>query len=277
MIIRDLDFFISDARPEEPVKVKAFDVKARMGLTPSSLPGLNLALNPYMGCEHGCLYCFAPDVVKRPRETWSSEVGYRSNLPVLLNHELRTKRGVIGVGTVTDPYQPLEKMLLLTRKCLMEISRHDNPISILTKSDLVTRDLELICSTARPEIGITVTTTDEMLAAKLEPGAPSPRRRFEALSQVVKANIEAYAMIGPVLPFLEDRDLTLLLEAIKATGCTRVMVDRLRLRPGLEQALLESKAVRTTSCLTDHAHMGGQARFVREECIRLGLRFETAF
>ena len=276
MIIRDLDFFMTE-RPEEPVRVKASDVKARMALTPSSLPGLNLALNPYVGCEHGCLYCFAPDVVKKERETWATEVGYRSNLPVLLNHELRTKRGVIGIGTVTDPYQPLEKTLLLTRKCLMEIARHDNPISILTKSDLVTRDIELIRSTARPEVGITVTTIDEQLALKLEPGAPSPRRRLEALGQMVRANIESYAMIGPVLPFLEDRDLTLLLEAIKATGCTRVMVDRLRLRPGLEQALLESKAVRTTSCLSDHAHMGGQARFVREECIRMGLRFETAF
>jgi DNA repair photolyase len=276
MIIRDLDFFMTD-RPEEPVHVKASDVKARMALSPSSLPGLNFALNPYVGCEHGCLYCFAPEVVKRPRETWATEVGYRSNLPVLLNHELRTKKGVIGIGTVTDPYQPLEKALLLTRKCLMEIARHDNPISILTKSDLVLRDIDLIRSSARPEVGITITTTDEALALKLEPGAVTSRRRLEALSRLAQENIECYGMIGPVLPFSEEKELTALLEAIKATGCKRVMVDRLRLRPGLEQAFLESKVVRTTSCLSDHAHMGGQARFVREECIRLGLKFETAF
>lgn len=159
----------------------------------------------------------------------------------------------------------------------MEIVRHDNPISILTKSDLVLRDIELIRSSARPEVGITITTTDEALATKLEPGAVSSRRRLEALSRLALENIECYGMIGPVLPFLEEKDLTALLEAIKLTGCRRVMVDRLRLRPGLEQAFLESKVVRLTSCLSDHAHMGGQARYVREECIRLGLKFETAF
>jgi DNA repair photolyase len=276
MITRDLDFFLMD-RPEEPIKVKAYESKARMALSLSSLPGLKHALNPYIGCEHGCIYCFAPEIVKRSRETWATEVGYRPNLPVLLNRELRRKRGTIGIGTVTDPYQPLERTLLITRKCLLEIARHDNPISILTKSDLVLRDLEIIHSTAKPEVGITITTLDEALATKLEPGAPSPRRRLEALRQLATGNVECYAMIGPLLPFIEPDAFSNLVHAVKETGCHRIMVDRLRLRPGIEQAFLESKAVRTTSSLSDTAHMGSLARHVREECLRMGMRFETAF
>ncbi|MCE5296773.1 MAG: radical SAM protein [Euryarchaeota archaeon] len=273
----DLDFFIDGSGRKDEIKVKVYEAKCSVALPKSSLPGLDLALNPYVGCEHGCLYCFAPDIVKRPRETWATEVGYRSNIPVLLNKELRTKRGTIGIGTVTDPYQPLEKVLLLTRKCLMEIVRHDNPISVQTKSDLVLRDIELISSSARPEVGITITTSDESLALKVEPGAPSPRRRLEALSKISEQGINCYAMIGPVLPFVGEEEVTSTLEAIGSTGCRRVMVDRLRMRPGLEEAFLGSKVVWTTGCLTDTVRMGTLSRYVRDECVRMGLKFETAF
>ncbi len=277
MITRDLDFFLDDGRKEMPSGVSAKEVRCKVALPLSNLPGLDLALNPYVGCEHGCVYCFAPDVLKRDRSDWATRVDYRANLPVGLSRELKTKRGVIGIGTVTDPYQPLEGVLLLTRKCLMEISRHDNPISILTKSDLVLRDLELIIATRRPEVGITVTCTDEGLAKRIEPGAPSPRRRIAALGELSQVGVNSYVMIGPVLPFLEDHDLSALLMEVKAVGCERVMVDRLRPRPGLDEALLGAKVLRTTSCLTDFAQMGRQARYIRDECVRLGLRFESAF
>lgn len=200
MITRDLDFFLEDGRKEMQSSVSAQEVRCKVALPLSNLPGLDLALNPYVGCEHGCVYCFAPDVLKRDRADWATKVDYRANLPVVLSRELRTKRGVIGIGTVTDPYQPLEGVLLLTRKCLMEISRHDNPISILTKSDLVLRDIELIIATRRPEVGITVTCMDEGLAKRIEPGAPSPRRRIAALGELSRSGVNSYAMIGPVLP-----------------------------------------------------------------------------
>jgi DNA repair photolyase len=273
----DLDFFFDDSQRNGPIKVKAYEAKCSVALPKSNLPGLDMALNPYVGCEHGCLYCFAPDIVKRPRGTWATEVGYRSNIPVLLNRELRKKRGTIGIGTVTDPYQPLEKVLLLTRKCLLEIVRHDNPISVQTKSDLVLRDLDLITSSARPEVGITITTADESLALKVEPGAPSPSKRLEALAKISQEGVNCYAMIGPVLPFVDEEELTATLEAIGSTGCKRVMVDRLRMRPGLEEAFLESKVIRTTGCLTDMVRMGSLSRYVRDECVRMGLKFEAAF
>jgi DNA repair photolyase len=277
MITRDLDFFNIGERPEPPVRIKAKEVRCKVALPHSNLPGLDFALNPFVGCEHGCLYCFAPEVVKRDRATWASQVEYRANLPVQLSRELRTKRGVIGIGTVTDPYQPLEAVTLVTRKCLLEIARHDNPISVLTKSDLVLRDLELIQSTRRPEVGITLTSVDEELVKKIEPGAPTAHHRLEALRELHRSGLDCYAMIGPVLPFLEEKALTQLLDAVCATGCERVMVDRLRPRPGIDEALLEAKVVRTTSSLTDFRHMGAQARYVRDECVRLGLRFESAF
>ncbi|QLH75574.1 MAG: radical SAM protein [Methanomassiliicoccales archaeon] len=277
MTILDLDLFFDDGERKGPPSVKVYEAKASTALSKSSLPGLDFCLNPYIGCEHGCIYCFAPDVVRRQRETWSSEVGYRSNIPVLLNRELRTKRGTIGIGTVTDPYQPLERLLLLTRKCLLEIARHDNPISILTKSDLVLRDIELIRSTARPEVGVTITTMDADLASRIEPKASPPVARVETLRRLADSGIECYAMVGPVLPFLEQQEIRELLGAIAATGCKRVMADRLRMRPGLEMAFLTANIVRSKGVLSDPYRAEMSVRLVRDECTRMGMRFETAF
>ena len=179
---------------------------------------MDYALNPYVGCEHDCVYCFAPDVLHRDPSKWGKEVGVRSNLPTLLAKEIKNKRGVIGIGTVTDPYQPLEKSCLVTRKCLMEIVRHDNPISVLTKSDLVVRDIELIASTKRPEVGMTITSVDDRISRAFEPGAPLPSIRLEALRKLAEAGLNTYAMVGPVLPMLTDRDLTDLVEAIARTA-----------------------------------------------------------
>ena len=201
MITRDLDFFLMEDRMPPPT-VRASEVRATTALPRSNLPGMDYALNPYVGCEHDCVYCFAPDMLHKDAAKWGKEVAIRSNLPTLLAKEIRSKRGVIGIGTVTDPYQPLEKSCLLTRKCLMEIIRHDNPISILTKSDLVVRDIELITATKRPEVGITITSVDDRISQAFEPGAPLPSRRLEALAKLTTAGLNTYAMIGPVLPLL---------------------------------------------------------------------------
>ena len=201
MITRDLDFFMMEDRMPPPT-VRAIEVQATTALPRSNLPGMDYALNPYVGCEHDCVYCFAPDMLHKDAAKWGKEVGIRSNLPTLLAKEIRSKRGVIGIGTVTDPYQPLEKSCLVTRKCLMEIIRHDNPISILTKSDLVVRDIELITATKRPEVGITITSVDDRISQAFEPGAPLPSRRLEALAKLTKAGLNTYAMVGPVLPML---------------------------------------------------------------------------
>ncbi len=195
-------------------------------LTPSRLPGLEHALNPYRGCAHGCVYCYAPALTHIPWEQWTDALPKRGLLR-LLAKELRSAEGVIGVGTATDPYQPLEASTGLTRNCLELISRSRASACVHTKSDLVLRDLDLLRSM---EAGVTVTTLDDTVSRALEPGAPMPRRRLRALQGLVSSGVDAFAMVGPALSCLEGRERELM-EAIAATGVPTVMVDPLNLRP----------------------------------------------
>jgi DNA repair photolyase len=223
---------------DEPMpRVLAKEAKANVALSPSRLPGLLWALNPYIGCEHDCVYCYAPYVTKKDPKTWGREVGYRANLPELLAKELPLKKGVIGLGTVTDPWQPLEKTLLLTRRCLMQIAAAGAPVSALTKSDLIVRDLEFLAPLPSSEVGISITCLDAELAARVEPFAPSPRRRLEALRKFQEAGVNTYMLLGPLLPFLTPKEADALLAEASANGIKRVMVDRFRPRPGIEMRL----------------------------------------
>ena len=283
MITRDLDFFMMEDRMPPPT-VKAYEVRASTALPKSNLPGMDYALNPYVGCEHDCAYCFAPEILHKDPVRWGKEVGVRSNLPTLLAKEIKNKRGVIGIGTVTDPYQQLEKSCLVTRKCLMEIVRHDNPISILTKSDLVVRDIELITATKRPEAGVTITTVDDRISLAFEPGAPLPPRRLEALRQLVDSGINTYAMVGPVLPMLSDDDLKDLVTAIAKTGTKRLMIDRMRYRPGMEEKmakipLMEAEPYhgRFQGAIADRDRARAMERTIENACSEFSLRFEQAF
>ncbi len=283
MITRDLDFFMmEDTAP--PPSVRAYEVKATTALPRSNLPGMDYALNPYVGCEHDCVYCFAPDMLHKDPAKWGKEVGVRSNLPILLSREIKNKRGVIGIGTVTDPYQQLEKSCLLTRKCLMEILRHDNPISILTKSDLVVRDIELIASTKRPEVGITITSVNDRISQAFEPGAPLPSRRLEALRQLIETGLDTYAMVGPVLPMLSEDDLEDLVGAIAKTGVKRLMVDRMRYRPGMEETIAKMPLMETEpfhkrnqQAMADRDHPHSLEKVIAKSCAKFSLKFDQAF
>ncbi len=210
----------------------------RSALSRSKLPGLDHALNPYVGCAHDCAYCYAPYVLGIDRAQWT-HVKVKSNIPRLLARELGSAKGMIGVGTVTDPYQPLEKEAEVTRRCLELLVSKRTRFSILTKSDLVLRDVDLIKRSATAEVGVTITTNDDRAAARIERNAPSPKRRLEAVRRLVSEGIETYVLIGPVLPNVTDKGLDSFIQAIAGTGVRRVMVDRLRLRPGMLQDLTE--------------------------------------
>jgi DNA repair photolyase len=101
-------------------------------------------MNPYRGCAHGCRYCYAPNIMRIPRREWGRFVEVKRNIPKILSDELKKKKkGVVGISTTTDPYQPVEKKYKLTRFCLEQLLKHDFPVSVLTKSRLVSRDLDI--------------------------------------------------------------------------------------------------------------------------------------
>lgn len=253
MIMSNLDLFLlmEDGRPV-PRAPRVGEVRTKVALPVSRLPGLDFALNPYVGCQHDCLYCYAPYVTKRPRAEWTTVLA-RTDLPQVLAKEIKGKNGMIGLGTVTDPYQEAERHLLITRRCLMEIIPHGLSVSALTKSDLILRDADLF-KELKGEVGITVTSVNDELGRMLEPGAPLPGRRVNALRKLVDEGLNAYALIGPLLPLLTERDLDELVETLSSTGIKWVMLDRFRPRPGMFQDIASRPEGADISDRLDKAH-----------------------
>jgi DNA repair photolyase len=216
-------------------KTKVREITAKSALSRSRLSGLDYALNPYRGCEHGCLYCYSPAVIHyEGREPWGGFVEARTNLPVLLARELRRlPRGTVGIGTVTDPYQEAERRYRVTRHCLEQLLRKQWPICIQTKSKNVVGDIGLISRFDEKEVGFTFTTADDTFREWMEPGASSVGERLKALEALRDAGIPTFVFFGPVLPGLVEKGLEGLFGYLARMSVGRVLVDRLRLHPGI--------------------------------------------
>jgi len=245
MTMSDLDVFFDEGSACPRIVRK----ECSTALSPSRLPGLDLALNPYTRCAHACTYCYAPYIMRVPPHQWGAEIQAKVNIARLLSRELGRKRGVVGLGTVTDPYQPAEAKLLLTRRCLEEMVRAGSSVSLLTKSDLVVRDIDLLERMASAEVGIN--TSDDSRAVVFEPGAPPPSKRLKAVRAMVDAGIGTYVFLGPVIPTITDHDLDGLVNAIIETRVRSVMIDRLNLRPGMQERMIAAMSERSPSTLDE--------------------------
>lgn len=210
--------------------------ECRSALNRCGIPGIDYCLNPYTGCSHGCLYCYA-SFMKRfcniPEE-WGSFVQVKINFAYRLEAALRqSKHGCVILSSVTDPYQPPEQKYRLTRSCLELLSGTDLAVNILTKSDLVLRDLDILKRLPQVEVGLTITTADPHAAELLEPGAPSPEHRFRALKCLASAGIKTWVFISPIVPGLADTEenLTAILKQAAAAGVPKVSYDPLNFYP----------------------------------------------
>jgi len=185
-------------------------VKARKALSKSGLPDLDYALNPYIGCEHACIYCYARCYVdNQVAREWGSIVLIKENIVEVLRRELRSKNyGIVGVGTISDAYQPIEEKECLTRQCIEVLLKHGFKISIQTKSDLVLRDLDLL-KHDRVDVGFTITFIDDSKARRFEPRAPPPSQRIEALRELRRRGVRnTWIFYGPVIPGVNDDEET---------------------------------------------------------------------
>lgn len=202
-------------------------VDCSRALAPSGLPEMDYALNPYGGCEHGCIYCYAPGHTHSDLSTWRV-VRVKRNIADRLVRELPFAEGVIGIGSVTDPYQAAERRFLLTKRCLEVLSSKCRSVHIHTKSDLIVRDLDLL-SGMDCVVGMTITTADDRISMMTEPGAPLPGARFDALAELVDAGIRSYVLVAPVMSTLEGREEELA-DRLKEAGVEAVFYDHLNLR-----------------------------------------------
>jgi DNA repair photolyase len=177
--------------------------QVRSILSRSGISSVDYCLNPYVGCAHGCRYCYAT-FMKRftgHTEPWGTFVDIKVNAPEVLQRQLkRAARGYVMLSSVTDPYQPLEENYRLTRRCLEILLKHQFPVGILTKSPLVLRDLDLIRQFDDIEVGMTITTEDDRIKKIFEPQAPPIAARIQALKELHDRGISTYVFIGPLLP-----------------------------------------------------------------------------
>jgi len=215
------------------------EITSKTALSPSKLPGLDYALNPYLGCGHQCAYCYVPTVLHLPRDVWEETISVKRNLPLVLSKELAKKKpGTIGISTVTDPYQPIEKTYQITKYCLEQLLNYDFPIIIQTKSDLVLRDIKLIEQFSTLEVMMSIGTNDENHRAILEPKASSIQQRINVLDELKNnQHIKTSVFLGPLYPNMNWEDVKELLDLFIKKNISTIMIDNLHLKPGLQNHL----------------------------------------
>lgn len=224
-----------------PKHMAVREITCKTALSKSGIPGFDYCMNPYTGCEHACVYCYATFMCRFSghSEPWGEFLDVKVNFPEALKKQLsgRAKpKGRVLLGTVTDAYQPAEARYKITRASLEVLAEYGllEP-NILTKSALVLRDLPILSKIKGARVGFTITSMDRKVAKVMEPGASPPQLRLTAAKQLIKAGIPVWVFIAPVLPGLSDTEEALrsLFGALKEAGIDNVMVDFLNPYPAV--------------------------------------------
>ncbi|WP_428924738.1 PA0069 family radical SAM protein [Marinibacterium sp. SX1] len=302
---------IPEARPAFDTRVT--EEQPRSLITYNRSPDLpfDRSINPYRGCEHGCIYCFARPTHAylglSPGLDFETRLIARPGAPDVLRRELGArgyKVATLAIGTNTDPYQPIERDRAITRSCLQVLSEFNHPVGIVTKGALVERDIDILAPMARQglvRVGITITTLDDDLSRRMEPRVPLPRRRLAAIRRLVDAGIPVCVMVSPVVPGLTDHELETILAEAAAAGADAASWIMLRLprevSPLWQDWLAEHEPNRAAKIMARLREMHGgrdydprwghrmrgegefaelTARRFKSACRRLGLRERTA-
>ena len=224
-----------------PFKTFVQEERARKVITRNESPdlGFDRSINPYRGCEHGCIYCYARPTHAyqglSPGLDFESKLFVKPDAPELLAREL-SARGyepkMIALGTNTDPYQPIERKWQVTRRILEVLRDANHPVGIVTKSALVMRDMDILSEMAAKglaKVALSVTTLDPGLARAMEPRAATPARRLEALRTLANAGIPTAVMVAPIIPAINDAEVERILDAAADAGVTEAGYVMLRL------------------------------------------------
>lgn len=242
--IPDIETLAEEELPKPETRVVKEKARSIISFNESPDLGFSATLNPYRGCEHGCIYCFA-----RPTHEYlglsagldfETTLFAKENAPALLRKTLSEKSWepqTIGLSGITDCYQPLERKMKLTRQCLKILAEFRNPVFIVTKNQLVTRDIDLLQELAQHQavsVFISITTLDKKLARVMEPRASRPDLRLAAIESLAKANIPVGVMAAPIIPGLNDHEIPAILQAASEAGATSTAFTMLRLPYGMK-------------------------------------------
>lgn len=235
----------------DALKTDVYEEPARSVITRNKSPDISFdqSINPYRGCEHGCIYCYA-----RPSHCYlghsagldfETKLYAKTNAAELLERELARKAytpRVIALGTNTDPYQPIERRYEITRAILEVLERTNHPVGIVTKSALVVRDIDILSRMAArglAKVALSVTTLDRKIARTMEPRAATPAKRLDAVSALSQAGVPVSVMVAPIVPGLTDSEIERILEAARDAGATEAGYVLLRLPLELKDVFRE--------------------------------------
>ncbi|MCL4502118.1 MAG: radical SAM protein [Deltaproteobacteria bacterium] len=245
------------------------EITVKTALVKSGIPGVEYVINPYLGCGHGCKYCYAVFMKKYARrfqgQPWGSFVEAKVNIAEVLRRELARKRqrGRAMLSSVCDPYQPVEGKYRLTRQILSALKEFGWGIDILTRSPLVTRDLDILAGAHEVSLGFSIPTDDESVRRVTEPQAPPIPARINALKQVREAGINPWVFIAPLLPMNPAR-----LAELIAPYASRVMMDPLNYRRQVQALFLNQGwdyALTDEYAATTRAELGRRLGEVAED------------
>jgi DNA repair photolyase len=258
----------------EPFKTEVIHERPRVIITRNQSPDISFdrSINPYRGCEHGCVYCFARPTHAymglSPGLDFETKLFVKDGAAVLLQRELAApsyKPRTIAMGTNTDPYQPIERQYRVTRSILEVLARCDHPVGIVTKSNLVLRDLDILAPMAAKglaKVYLSVTTLEKDIARRMEPRAPIPARRLEAIERLAAAGVPVGVMVAPIIPAVNDSEIEKIMTRAYSAGAREAGYVMLRLPLELRDIFREWLLVhypdrlRHTLSLVQSAHGG---------------------
>lgn len=219
--------------------ITAKEVLCKSALNKTGIPSYEYCMNPYTGCSHGCLYCYASFMCRFSghREKWGEFLDVKVNFPEMLKKQLNRRtppKGRVLLGSVTDVYQPAEEEYEITRASLELLAEYDQlEVHILTKSNLIVRDIAVLKQLKGCQTGFTITTVDDNAARVFEPYAAVPSLRLEAAEQLIKAGIYVWVFVAPLLPGISDTDPALisLFQSLHKIGIEDILIDFLNPYP----------------------------------------------
>ena len=265
--------------PRQDVTIR--EVFVDHALRKDPLPHIDYSFNPYVGCFHGCLFCYVPRLLRTDRAAWGSAVVVKRNAASILAREVRKlPRGLVAISTATDPYQFVEGQYRITRHALEVLLRAGWPVSVLSRSGLMLRDLDLFVRFNEIEVGMSVPTLDDRARRLLEPWAPSIESRLRCLRQLRDAGLTTFVGFAPAYPPTGGWTPEAIAETFASCGVQKAFTRPLDARWGVREAMIAR--LETTDLgmdlarISDREYMAGFVEDVAEECVARGIEFRNA-
>jgi DNA repair photolyase len=267
---------ISVPSPREGFVIRETTVEAVLRRDP--LPDLDYSFNPYVGCYHGCVFCYTPRLMQTDRAAWGTSVVVKRNAATILAREVRKMpRGLVMISTATDPYQFVEGKYRITRHALEVLLRARWPVSILSRSPLMARDLDLFSRFETIDVGMSVPTLDDRARALLEPWAPPIEARLRCLQTLAEAGLKTFVSFAPAYPPTGDETPEAIAAEFAARGVGEVFTRTLDARWGVRDAMLarlEGSGIGPQLArISDHAYMESFLAEFAKACRSQGMRF----